>query len=245
MRIKTILLLLLILLSGLIFSVDPDPITPVLATIKILIESVKVGNNLIDLVTNYPPILIEQLIAAFDKGKPVPHRSYDFIVDLTRPSDIFEELKSYPVTFPLSKKVYDEKVQAEEDRFIVNVVGRYNVGKTYVLRLLANIDLGHSFTERTIGVSVSLPSPKDTNETPLALIDTAGTRTPVVYSDATFQQKSYERQVSDSFIQEVAFNSADVFVLVVNQMTLDDQLYLKTLTKRLRVRIKKYLVLKR
>jgi hypothetical protein len=79
----------------------------------------------------------------------------------------------------------------------------------------------------------------------LALIDTAGTRTPVVYSDATFQQKSYERQVSDSFIQEVAFNSADVFVLVVNQMTLDDQLYLKTLTKRLRVRIKKYLVLKR
>jgi len=235
MKKKTKLPLLLILLLVLVFNVDAEPITPILSTIKTIAEAIKVGSNVIDFVMKYPPILYEQILAAFDKEKPVPRRSYDFIVDLTQPSNIFEELKAYSITFSLGKKVYDKKVKEQEDRFIVNVVGRYNVGKTYVLRLLANIDLGHSFTERTIGVSVSLPSPKDTNETPLALIDTAGTRTPVVYEDDTFQEKSYQRQVSDSFIQEIAFNSADVFVLVVNQLTLDDQLYLKTLTKRLRV----------
>ncbi|CAF2137717.1 unnamed protein product [Rotaria magnacalcarata] len=207
---------------------------PILATLKVLIEASKVYDNIIALIGKYPPILIEPFLAAFNKEQPTTRRSYDFIVDLTRPTDIFEELKSYPITFPLGKKNYDEKVQTKEDRYIVNVVGRYNVGKTYVLRLLANINLGHSFTERTIGVSVSLPSSKDTNDTPMALIDTAGTRTPVVYEEKTFKEKSYERQVSDSFIQEIAFNSAEIFVLVVNQMTLDDQLYLKTLTKRLK-----------
>jgi hypothetical protein len=232
---KTKLPLLLILLLVLVFNADAEPITSILSTIKTIAETIKVGNNVIDFAMKYPPILYEQILAAFDKGKPVPHRSYDFIVDLTRPSDIFEELKAYSITFPLGKNVYDKKVEERKDRFIVNVVGRYNVGKTYVLRLLANINLGHSFTNRTIGVSVSLPPPNETNGTPLALIDTAGTRTPVVYEDDTFQETSYQRQVSDSFIQEIAFNSADVFVLVVNQMTLDDQLYLKTLTKRLRV----------
>ncbi|CAF1089980.1 unnamed protein product [Rotaria magnacalcarata] len=167
---------------------------PILATLKVLIEASKVYDNIIALIGKYPPILIEPFLAAFNKEQPTTRRSYDFIVDLTRPTDIFEELKSYPITFPLGKKNYDEKVQTKEDRYIVNVVGRYNVGKTYVLRLLANINLGHSFTERTIGVSVSLPSSKDTNDTPMALIDTAGTRTPVVYEEKTFKEKSYERQ---------------------------------------------------
>jgi len=238
MREKVKLSLLLIFLSTLIINTDADSITLILAHIKTLIDSVKVANNVIDLVKDYPPTLIKQFLSAFGKKTPLPRRSYDFIVDLTRPTDIlsiFEKLKSYPITFALGKRVYDKKMKENEDRFVVNVVGRYNVGKTYVLRLLANIDLGHSFTERTIGVSVSLPSPKDTNGTPMALIDTAGTRTPVAYEDNTFKDKSYQRQVSDSFIQEIVFNSAEVFVLVVNQLTLDDQLYLKTLTKRLKV----------
>ncbi|CAF1286406.1 unnamed protein product, partial [Adineta ricciae] len=96
-----------------------------------------------------------------------------------------------------------------------------------------NINLGHSFTERTNGLSVALPLLSDTDNTPLALIDTAGTRTPVEYSDKTFKNRSYERQVSDSFIQEVAISSAQIFVCVVNQLTLDDQLYLKSLYNRL------------
>jgi hypothetical protein len=207
----------------------------IMTHIGTLMKAAQVANNIMDVVGNYSPIIIEQFLATFNKNTPVPRQSYDFIVDLTRPTDIFEGLKAYPISFPRGKDAYDKKMQEEMDRFVVNVVGRYNVGKTYVLRLLADIDLGHSFTERTIGVSVSLPSPKDTNGTPLALIDTAGARTPVAYEDETFKDKSYQRQVSDSFIQEVALNSADVFVLVVNQMTLDDQLYLKTLTKRLKV----------
>ncbi|CAF1342829.1 unnamed protein product [Adineta steineri] len=189
---------------------------------------------MMELLGNYPPIFVEQFLSYFDKNTALPRRSYDFIVDLTRPTDIFDVLKAYPIRFPLGKDVYDKKLGENKDRFVVNVVGRYNVGKSYILRLLANIDLGDSFTERTIGVSVSLPSPKDTNGIPMALVDTAGTRTPVLFDNENFDNISYQRQVSDSFIQEVALNSADIFVLVVNQLTLDDQLYLKTLTRRLK-----------
>ncbi len=235
MRLKLNNPVILIFFSILIFNVESDSMALIVRHIEILTKAAKATNNIIDVLRHYPPMFVEQFLATFNKNTPVPRQFYDFIVDLTRPTDIFEGLKAYPISFPRGKDAYDRKMQEEMDRFVVNVVGRYNVGKTYVLRLLANINLGHSFTERTIGVSVSLPSPNVTQGTPLALIDTAGTRTPVAYEDETFKDKSYQRQVSDSFIQEVALNSADVFVLVVNQLTLDDQLYLKTLTKRLMV----------
>ena len=165
--------------------------------------------------------------------------TYDFIVDLTRPTDIYGQLKAYLVVFPSGKQAYDNKTRKDgckPSRFIVNVVGRYNVGKTYVLRLLTNINLGHSFIERTHGISVSLPTPRNEYDPNIALIDTAGARTPVEYNSTTFQTVSYERQVSDAFIREVALNSSEVFLFVVNHLTLDDQLYLKMLYKRLKVR---------
>ena len=86
--------------------------------------------------------------------------------------------KCSPIIYEQIVAVFGKEIYG----FVVNVVGGYNVGKTYVLKLLTNINIGHSLTE-----------------------------------------------------QEIAFNSADIFVLVVNQMTLDDQLYLKALTKRLKV----------
>ncbi|CAF1096877.1 unnamed protein product [Rotaria sordida] len=111
--------------------------------------------------------------------------AYDFIVDLTRPTDIFQGLKAYPLIFPRGKEVYDNKMndQQSPSRFIVNVVGRYNVEKTYVLKLLANINLEHSFIERTNGISVSLPPPTVTHNAPMALINTVGARTSVIQGE--------------------------------------------------------------
>ncbi|CAF1422055.1 unnamed protein product [Adineta steineri] len=202
---------------------------------------------LYDLLVKYPPTLVDYLYKNYPTAIQAPKLSssssfwsffinpegksaYDFVVDLTRPTDIYSELKAYPLTFPRGKENYDRKVNEEHSRFVINVVGRYNVGKTYILRLLAKINLGDSFTERTDGISVALTN---LGALSMALIDTAGTRTPVRFKQNTFLQYSYERQVSDSFIQEIAFNSAEIFILVVNQLTLDDQLYLKTLLKRL------------
>jgi predicted GTPase len=165
--------------------------------------------------------------------------AYDFIVDLTRPTDILEKSRGYQLIFPNGKSAYDDKIRLQNQRrtwFIINIVGRYNVGKTYVLRLLAGINLGHSFVERTQGVSVSLPTPVNNEQPMIALIDTAGSRTPVCFDTNTFSNLAYEKQISDSFIQEIALNSAEVFVYVINQLTLDDELGLKKLYKRLIVR---------
>lgn len=198
-------------------------------------ESIKHSANAWEVVKVLPPTLAEYLLTTISpKHKEKRLKSaYDFVVDLTNPTDIYGTLKAYPLSFPLGREVYLNKTQENHSRFIVNVVGRYNVGKTYILRLLANINLGYSFTERTNGISVSLPPLASTNNVPLALIDTAGARTPVEYNQKTFHKQSYEKQISDSFVQEIAFNSAGIFILVVNQLTLDDELYLKTLYKRL------------
>lgn len=238
--------LLFTLLTCIFYTVG-EPAT-VLNNVRLVIETAKSAKNIWDYVKDFPPTFADYLVSIVSRSndnedieKDPPSKiysSYDFVVDLTRPTDIFRSLKAYPLTFPLGKDVYDNKIKedgSQISRFVVNVVGRYNVGKTYVLRMLANINLGHSFIERTNGLSVALPFISQTQDTPLALIDTAGTRTPVEYNGDTFKEKSYERQVSDSFIQEIALNSAEIFVLVVNQLTLDDQLYLKTLYKRLKV----------
>ncbi|CAF1679936.1 unnamed protein product, partial [Adineta ricciae] len=214
--------------------------------------------NILDFVKELPPTLVDKLLGAFleSSARPIRHHSktksnssfggdikhqqrtaYDFVVDLTRPGDIYGKIQAYPVSFPLGKAAYDSKTKQDGrklSRFMVNVVGRYNVGKTYVLRLLANIDLGHSFVERTSGISVSLPTPKNSHDPNIALIDTAGARTPVDYDQNSFAMLSYERQISDAFIQEIALNSSEIFLLVINQLTLDDQLYLKMLYKRLK-----------
>lgn len=220
-----------------------------------IIQTLKTATDVWKVVKDLPPTLSDKLLTVFAKktnqskidghdtkaenGTTVPISAYDFVVDLTRPTDIYGQLNAYPISFPLGKKVYDNKTKGEnkrQSRFMVNVVGRYNVGKTYVLRLLANLNLGHSFVERTNGISVSLPTPKTKNDPNIALIDTAGSRTPVAYDSKLFPTLAYERQISDAFIQEIALNSSEIFLLVINQLTLDDQLYLKMLHKRFRVR---------
>ncbi|UJR18122.1 hypothetical protein I4U23_005022 [Adineta vaga] len=172
-----------------LIQVHSDP-TTVLNNVKLIIEATKQAKNVWDFVRDLLPTLGDYLTALVAgkninaSGKPVS--SYDFVVDLTRPTDIFGKLKSYPLVYPAGKDAYDKKLQGNErniSRFVVNIVGRYNVGKTFILRLLANINLDHSFTERTNGLSVALPLLSDTDNVPLALIDTAGTRTPVEYSD--------------------------------------------------------------
>lgn len=234
-----------------------------------LIENVKNAANIQNAVENLPPTLANILLATFSKSETtqdstrkendytkqqfrniinnnnqhgqhqMSRSAYDFVVDLTRPTDIYGKLKAYPISFPLGKSAYENKTRYGKEvssRFIVNVVGRYNVGKTYVLRLLANINLGHSFTERTSGISVSLPTPRNKYDPNIALIDTAGSRTPVYYDSKTFHKLAYEKQISDAFIQEIALNSSEIFLFVINQLTLDDQLYLKMLHKRMKVR---------
>lgn len=209
--------------------------SPGMKHVQRLIDSIKHAPNAMERIKDLPPTLAEYLLASLSgkhKDKKIKS-SYDFVVDLTRPTDIYDALKAYPLSFPLGKEVYDNKTKDQYSRFIVNVVGRYNVGKTYILRLLANINLGSSFTERTNGISVSLPSLEVANQVPIALIDTAGSRTPVEFNTATFHKLSYEKQISDSFVQEIALNSAEIYIFVLNQLTLDDELYLKTLYKRM------------
>ncbi|CAF4019165.1 unnamed protein product, partial [Rotaria sp. Silwood1] len=220
---------------ALAFTPSEGLATTNLQHIKELLETIRHAANAWEILKNLPPTLAESFLSmtSKDDSKKAQKSSYDFVVDLTRPTDIYDALKAYPLLFPLGKQSYDNKTKDSFNRFIINVVGRYNVGKTYVLRLLANINLGHGFIERTNGISVSLPLLQETKNVPMALIDTAGSRTPVEYSSKTFHRLSYEKQLSDSFVQEIAFNSAEIFLLVVNQLTLDDELYLKTLNKRL------------
>lgn len=95
MKIDKKFALILFVFLLVIVSVNTNSVTPTLTVIKTLVDAIKIGNNMIDLVVNYLPILYEHIVAAYDKEKPLPKRSYDFIVDLTRPKDIFLRVTHY------------------------------------------------------------------------------------------------------------------------------------------------------
>ncbi|CAF2318937.1 unnamed protein product [Rotaria sp. Silwood2] len=105
------------------------------------------------------------------------HSTYNLVIDLSWLTDIVRSFKADPVTFPLGKNVYDNKIKADGNqisRFAVNVVSRHNVEKTYILCMLANINIDHLFSERTNGLKVSLPLSSQMQDTAMAHIDGAG-----------------------------------------------------------------------
>jgi hypothetical protein len=56
--------------------------------------------------------------------------------------------------------------------------GNYNKGKTFVLKLLAGVDLGDGYTHHTRGISMRLV--KETEHHPaIVVFDSAGSNTPV------------------------------------------------------------------
>ncbi|CAF1472717.1 unnamed protein product [Adineta ricciae] len=110
-----------------VVQVHGDP-TAAIENIKLLIEAAKQAKNIWDFVKDLPPTLGDYL-ATLVSGKDIntpekPVSSYDFVIDLTRPTDIFGALKSYPLSYPAGKDAYDKKLEGTEKsvaRFIVNV----------------------------------------------------------------------------------------------------------------------------
>ena len=78
-----------------------------------IIDAVRNSPNYLELVKDLPPTLAEYLLTSISpKHKEKPIKSaYDFVVDLTRPTDIYDTLKAYPLSFPLGKAVYDNKTK--------------------------------------------------------------------------------------------------------------------------------------
>lgn len=104
---------------------------------------------------------------------------------------------------------------------IVAVVGPYHCGKTYLLNKLSSSSLPCSAVQPTKGLSFKRVF-IDT-ETPLTLLDTAGSLRPVKALSEGFVA---EQEATEMFLLDVALDLSDYFLFVVNDWTTADQCFL-------------------
>jgi len=117
------------------------------------------------------------------------------------------------------------------------LLGNYNAGKTFVLNCLTGNTHLSGLAVSTEGLSFKLVSNVHTKEKTIFL-DTAGLESPVTVSD--FENESAktllplaDRKSTDVFLQTLVFAMADIFIVVLNHVSIREQENLAQLVARL------------
>jgi len=174
---------------------------------------------------------------------------YDLIVNI----DSFH-LINWKIEYKLDdeqRKIYCSKEKSQiPSQITVGVLGRENVGKTYLMSKFSGLNLPTGHNLQTKGLSIKYSTKENIITT---CLDSAGIHAPVYYFDETVNQKYMKNQqkfqdlelmekeskrlemindkkLTETFIEDFILNTANVVLIVVGQLTQDDQ----TITERVR-----------
>eukprot|EP00906_Rhabdomonas_costata_P019253 RCo028110 len=100
---------------------------------------------------------------------------------------------------------------------IVAVLGEYDKGKTFLLNHLAECGLPSGLQTRTLGLSLKQVMGRGRA---FVLLDSAGSRTPL---ESLTEESRQQKKAQEEFLRHVAFDMADVFIYVVNELNITEQ----------------------
>ena len=125
--------------------------------------------------------------------------------------------------------IYEKKVS------IVSVLGDKNSGKSFILHLLTGKDIPNGYTVTTEGLSFIIPPNKESSDNYI-LIDTAGTESPLLNDnlDISVEEKNKmakDRQITDYFLQKFLLEKSDIFICVVDNLSLTVQKFINRIIK--------------
>ena len=141
-------------------------------------------------------------------------------------------------------KAKDDKMEnAEKPVAIVSVIGNKNTGKSFIFHLLTGKVIPNGYTVTTEGLSLIIPDNDQNKDDNFILIDTAGTESPLLFdisSEKKIKEKdekeaeeadekkfienmAKDRQITDYFIQKFILEKSDIFIYVVDNLTMTDQ----------------------
>ena len=216
-------------------------------------ENYHLSKNIVDLENKKKMLEIEQ-----EKAKKGPlildqdikdFSLYDIIVNI----DSFKEIK-WKIDYKLSEQdrnFYCSKEKTQiPTQIVVGVLGRENVGKTYIMSRISGVNLPTGHNLQTKGLSIKYSTKENVITT---CLDSAGIHAPVYYFDENVNQKYMkqnekfedlelmdketkrleminDKKLTETFIEDFILNSANVILIIVGQLTQDDQ----TITERVR-----------
>ena len=174
---------------------------------------------------------------------------YDIVVHI----DSFHQI-NWRIEYKLSEENRNFYCSKEKhmipSQIIVGVLGRENVGKTYIMSKLSGLNLPTGHNLQTKGLSIKYSTKENIITT---CLDSAGIHAPVYYFDEKINQKYMkpekkfqdletiekeskrleminDKKLTETFIEDFILNSSNVILIIVGQLTQDDQ----TITERVR-----------
>ena len=125
---------------------------------------------------------------------------------------------------------------------IISVLGNKNSGKSFILHLLTDKPIPNGYSVTTKGLSLIIPDNDKNKDDNLILIDTAGTDSPLL-SDILKEENQEEnenpiienilkdRQITDYFIQKFILEKSDIFICIIDNLTLTEQKFINRIIK--------------
>lgn len=129
-------------------------------------------------------------------------------------------------------KVKENRVDLDKRVSIISVLGNKNAGKSFILHLLTGKNIPNGYTVTTEGLSFILPEEGDNRGDNHILIDTAGTESPLLLEKRTkmtidlINKMAKDRLITDYFLQKFILEKSDIFICVVDNLTLTDQKFI-------------------
>ena len=171
---------------------------------------------------------------------------YDISLELSSLSKLKE---GFPIIFFSEKGKYKyDKSKEREKVCVITAIGNSNTGKTYILSKISEIKLpfGHSISTR--GISIKYPESilkQDTNQR-YVIVDTEGSDNAITISEEDRQYINQltrikkldkiinyfnDKKMTNDFIQHFALDSADIVIVVVGELTFQEQKFLNRIKK--------------
>ena len=163
------------------------------------------------------------------------------------------------VKYPKKEKGRDYYNKVKDDpTIIVGVIGNGNKGKSFLLEKLSEYQIPKGFNVKTEGLSIRYGEEKDHR---LAILDSAGQETPLlkinlktketkkdsnpnglnnennndnlkdIINENKFEEYCRDKLITELFIQKFIIYKSDILIIVIGNMTLNEQQLLARIKK--------------
>ena len=163
---------------------------------------------------------------------------YNMIIQINSMDQLINE--GWPIKINAKADIKD---YSEKNVSVVSILGNKNSGKSFLLHLLAHKEIPNGFTVTTEGLSFIIPDNAKNKDDNVILIDTAGTESPLLVDIDIEKMKKEEkakisieklvndRHITDYFIQKFILEKSDIFICVVENLTLTAQKFINRIIK--------------
>jgi hypothetical protein len=162
------------------------------------------------------------------------HKLYSQIIQINSMDQLTKE--GWKIIYKNSKST--NNIFLEKNKFsVVSVLGNKNTGKSFILHLLTNKNIPNGYTVTTEGLSFIFPDEEENKDDNYILIDTAGTESPLLTDNIEgltiemIDKMAKDRQITDYFLQKFILDKSDIFICVVDNITLTDEKFINRIIK--------------